>query len=170
MSKLKPKTFMPGPKKRSFGACFDIVCSTTGVRQPYHILAYEWPDDEVIRSVAERVALNWQSGYVAGFHWEPARADPPLTGALRGQAALAEAERITLDDPSESAGKRFLVRRDAQRRKRRGALAGMMGMPKDKRIKPIGEQIHDLHAAPRPQPIGPTDFDPENDRELHGDI
>ena len=111
MSKLRPQTHEPIQTKRSWGPCFVIVCDDDGKRYNCHLEAYNYPSHAQIRAAAEAAVWRYKDAYRKRYHWEPPEPDCGLTGHLRGQAAFAEAKRIILDDPGESAGKRFLLKR-----------------------------------------------------------
>ena len=111
MSKLRPQINGPIQRKRSWGPCFVIVCDDTGMRYNSHIEAYNYPSEFEIRATAEDAVRRYIDAYRKRYHWESPKPDQGLTGHLRGPAAFAEAKRIILDDPADSAGKRFLLER-----------------------------------------------------------
>ena len=121
MSKLRPQTHEPIQSKRSWGSCFVIVCEDDGMRYNCHIEAYNCPSQGQIRAAAEAAVWRYKDAYRKRYHWEPPEPDRGMKGHLRGQAALAEAKRIILDDPATSPGQRFLMERQK--------LADRMGLP-----------------------------------------
>lgn len=108
MSELHPQRPAAVRRQRSWGPCFVLV-RDDGARFDYHIRAYVMPSPGEVAATAERTVRRWIAAYRRGFHWEPTESPQRMMGALRGQAALAEAKRIILDDPTTSAAQRFLL-------------------------------------------------------------
>jgi hypothetical protein len=147
-------------RQRSWGPCFVIV-RDDGARFPHHIESVDEPTEGQIRATAEAAALRWTSAHLRPFHWERPDAESPMAGPLRGQSALAEAKRIILDEPGDSAGKRFLIERKR--------LAERMALPAGpERPTYASRTMLDRLQEPQPQPSGPSkDFnlpmDPSED-------